>query len=195
MTRDYAIESLPQEQWKSIPGFEGFYEISSFGRVRSLERTMKNKHGTSSRVPAIMLRPDFGQDGYARVSLHCDGMLRRESVHRLVARQFLDGIHERRQVNHKDGNKQNNRADNLEWVTARENVLHAWRMGLCMPVAGEQNGNSKLSERDVAIVMSAAARDVPSREISRVFNITEAAVSAIIRGKSWKSTTTRREAI
>jgi len=104
------------EQWKDIEGYEGYYEISSYGKVRNT----KTKN---------ILIGDINNVGYRRVVLYSP-IKKRFFVHRLVAKHFVSGYKENLIVNHKDGNKQNNNADNLEWVTKSENDLHAFRTGL-----------------------------------------------------------------
>ncbi|MBR2804828.1 MAG: NUMOD4 motif-containing HNH endonuclease, partial [Eggerthellaceae bacterium] len=111
-------EGEPGEQWRPVSGFEEQYYISSYGRILST--------GCGRRA-ATMLKPARGSDGYLHVNLATkDHEQRHASIHRLVASAFCDGrTEERNVVNHKDGNPLNNRADNLEWCTAKENTRHA----------------------------------------------------------------------
>lgn len=103
------------EQWKDIIGYDN-YQISNFGNVRNVQT---NK----------VLIGDTNNIGYRRVTLY-KPIKKRFFIHRLVATYFCDGYQEDLVVNHKDGNKQNNCADNLEWVTRSENDLHAFKMNL-----------------------------------------------------------------
>jgi len=112
------------EIWRPAVGFENKYEVSNFGRVRRI------KNNTVSII-AI----NNNRYGYATVHLS-DKKSKRVSVHRLVAEAFVPNPNGKPQVNHKDGNKNNNRADNLEWVTASENVKHAYSSGLKRPSSG-----------------------------------------------------------
>lgn len=117
------------EIWKSIENYEGFYEVSNHGRVRSLTR--KTRFGRGYRIyegKELSLQTD--KDGYKRVALHREGKVKRFFVHRLVALAFIDNPCDKPVVNHKDGNKQNNHADNLEWATNSENDIHAFKTGL-----------------------------------------------------------------
>lgn len=110
----YTDNELQQEQWRQIDGYDGLYEVSDFGRVRSL------KFG-KTRV----LRSYKDKDGYLKVNLWKDGKRKPFSVHRLVASTFIHNDDEsKNQVNHKDENKQNNRASNLEWCTAQYNSTY-----------------------------------------------------------------------
>ncbi len=107
------------EQWKDIIGYEGYYEVSSEGRVRNI----KTKQ---------ILKGDTNSIGYRRVTLYSP-VKKRFFIHRLVALHFCDGYSDELVVNHKDGNKLNNCAENLEWVTRSENDLHAFRNKLRKP--------------------------------------------------------------
>lgn len=100
--------------WKPMVGFEDCGEVSTNGLVR-------NKHG-------LIRKTNVSKNGYERVGFH--GGQETVFVHRLVARAFCEGYEDSLQVNHKDGDKLNNNADNLEWVTHSENVKHAFRTGL-----------------------------------------------------------------
>lgn len=104
------------EIWKDIKGYEGYYQISSMGKVKNLN-TGKILIGDKNRI------------GYRRVTLYTP-IQKRFFVHRLVAFHFVEGYCEGLVVNHKDGNKTNNSAENLEWVTKSENDLHAFKLGL-----------------------------------------------------------------
>nr|DAP31406.1 MAG TPA: homing endonuclease [Caudoviricetes sp.] len=107
------------EIWKDIENYEGYYQISSYGRVKNI------KTGN-------ILIGDKNNIGYKRVTLYSP-IKKRFFIHRLVAYHFCDGYNEGLVVNHKDGNKQNNNADNLEWITHPENDLHAFKLKLRQP--------------------------------------------------------------
>lgn len=107
------------EIWKDINDYEGYYQVSSYGRVRNV----KTKQ---------ILTGDTNNAGYRRVTLYSP-VKKRFFVHRLVALHFCEGYSENLIVNHKDGNKLNNNADNLEWVTRSENDLHAYKNNLRKP--------------------------------------------------------------
>jgi hypothetical protein len=105
------------ERWLPVCGYEGLYDVSTEGRVRNgLRGTM------------LSLQPT--PKGYLRVSLSRVGVSRNHMVHRLVARAFVSNDSDKPEVNHKDGDKVNNRATNLEWVTESENLIHAYDTGL-----------------------------------------------------------------
>ena len=105
-----------EEVWKDIPGYEGFYEVSNFGRVKSLHLKPK------------ILNPKAPSHRYKRVSLSVGGVKKQHSVHRLVLLAFIGPSN--LQVNHIDGDKNNNTLTNLEYCTPKENINHAWDTGV-----------------------------------------------------------------
>ena len=119
------------EIWHPCAGFETHYEVSNFGNVRSIERMVRHAKGGLKKSPSKVLKHGKSKSGYLIVSFCVDGVKSNQTVHRLVARAFLHNELNKPQVNHKDGNKHNNHLNNLEWVTAKENIHHAWRTGLC----------------------------------------------------------------
>lgn len=116
------------EIWKDIKGYEGQYQVSNLGRVKSLDRYVPCNRGVTLLKSQIM-KP-MERKGYLRVSLSKDNKDTAFSIHRLVADAFVDNPDNKPQVNHIDGNKQNNIASNLEWCTNGENQLHAYKTGL-----------------------------------------------------------------
>lgn len=113
-----------KEIWKDIEGYEGLYQISNFGRVKSLPK----KNGNSYQEERI-LKPKNNQ-GYMQVNLYKNKKCKSIVIHRMVAKAFIKNEYNKREVNHIDGNKANNRVDNLEWCTPSENQKHAYRIGL-----------------------------------------------------------------
>lgn len=117
------------EIWKDIENYEGLYQVSNFGRIKSLN------HMASNGIKDIMykgriLKPFLdGKKNYLEVCLSKNNLKKKYLVHRLVAETFLENEYNKREVNHKDGNKQNNCVDNLEWVTSKENKHHAYENG------------------------------------------------------------------
>ena len=117
------------EEWRAVAGYEGLYEVSNLGRVRSLDRIVtrphpKDNHLCDYKIKGRMLMQLPSTNGYLFVHLYKDKRAVQQTVHRLVAEAFVPGYFDGAHVNHKDENKHNNRADNLEWVTRRENSVY-----------------------------------------------------------------------
>lgn len=115
------------ENWKAIAGYEGYYEVSDFGNIRSLTRKVNTKGGSMRTSQGRNIIQRRTRNGYMKVHLSKEGKSRVHSVHRLVAIAFVPNIDGLQQVNHKDENKTNNRADNLEWVTQSYNCKYGHR--------------------------------------------------------------------
>ena len=128
------------EKWLPIEGYEGLYEISTHGNIRSLEPEIERNDGKINHVPA-RTRVLTDVNGYLYCSLSREGRDRRFAVHRLVAKAFLPNPDNKPEVNHKDGNKHNNHVWNLEWCTRSENQRHAISFGLwkCGDLSGKNN--------------------------------------------------------
>lgn len=140
-----------KETWKAIAGYEGFYEVSNLGNVRSLTRVVKGRNNTTRIIQGRLLVPKIG-NGYLRVSL-CreDSKIKTISIHRLVASAFLLNANNLPQVNHIDGNKRNNRTDNLEWCTQSENMIHAYKNGLEKPSGNGLEKDVKCTHNGITI--------------------------------------------
>ena len=173
------------EVWKPVAGYEGIYEVSNLGRVRSLDRVRVFRDGRTRHYPSVMLSGKVGTHGYRAVVL-ANGSNRTVVVHRLVATAFVPHAHGRDWVNHVDGDKLNNRADNLEWVTPQENTAHMMEMGLARFPKGSEIGAAKLTESDVVVIRSLALRGVMLKDLAADFGVAPPVISNICARKSWK---------
>lgn len=138
------------EYWKPISGYEGIYMVSTFGRVKALERTIVKSDGTTQKRSEHIKTFTKNKDGYLTVGLSKNGEDKKMLVHRLVASAFLDAPSFGAEVNHKDFNRENNNVENLEWVSHVENIQYTSTFGKKRDIAGEKNpnyGNHILSER------------------------------------------------
>lgn len=153
------------------------YEVSSLGRVR------RKTGGKGVRAGRILV-PQPINSGYLVVNLYLDGKQRKRTVHSLVAEGFLGLRPSGSVINHKDCDRHNNAAANLEYCDQVRNVRHAAELG--RSIAGEQNGQSRLSEADVLEIRAIAARGVTQSVIAARFGICQAHVSDVVTGKRWK---------
>ena len=121
-----------KEIWKPIKDFEGLYEVSNLGNVRSVDRVIKfwNRYQYVDVLFKGKLLKQHNLRGYKSVGLWKNSKMHNIPIHRLVAKAFLENPLNKPQVNHIDGDKHNNRVDNLEWCTISENAKHAYRTGL-----------------------------------------------------------------
>jgi len=130
-------------EWKQIKGYEGIYEVSNTGLVKALPRTWKTGKNLIRTKEEHILKNMIRREGYYFVTVTKDSKQVQAYVHRFVAEAFLPNIFSKKCINHKDGNKLNNKVDNLEWATYRENNMHALNSGLRVNPSGAKNGYSK----------------------------------------------------
>lgn len=127
-----------KEIWKDINGYEGLYQVSNLGRVKSLERYKEN-HSKLQKIEEKTKVPSIDNAGYLKVTLSKDNKSKNARIHRLVAETFILNIENKSTVNHKNGVKTDNRVDNLEWCSYCENNKHAWNTGLRKPSKKQKN--------------------------------------------------------
>lgn len=133
-----------------------------------------------------LMKATVTKDGYLRLHLGGRGRFRKDVlVHRLVAEAFVPPLTTGLQINHLDGNKLNNRVENLEWVTPRENIIHAFQLGLQKPRRGESNGNAKLCKKDVALIRRLYEQGTTQTKLAGLFRVKQPHISRIIRGEQW----------
>ena len=167
--------SRSTEIWKDVPNYEGLYQVSNFGNVKSVSRNINNNGGFQV-LSEKMLVQSVNNKGYCRVELSKDGKRKPFSVHRLVAEVFVDNPENKSQVNHIDENKMNNYFDNLEWCTAKENINH----GTHNKRAAETKG-CKIKMYDIK--MNLIAEFSSMSEASRKTGVWQQNISKCIAGK------------
>ena len=118
------------EVWKDIENYENLYQVSSYGNIRSKDRIVKCWNNKTKMIKGKIIKPMLLRDGYLYVHLYKDTKRKDYAVHRIVAKTFIENKESKEEVNHINGNKKDNSANNLEWVTPSENILHAYRTGL-----------------------------------------------------------------
>jgi len=175
---------MTKEVWKDISGFEGYYQISDSGRVKSLDRTVRQRNGINL-IKGRFLKPSINKGGYEYLSLCKEGSQKTYVIHRLVGVEFVSNPQNKPQINHINGIKTDNRAENLEWVTNQENQQHASKIGLRDNSKGINHPLSKLTEADVLEIRSNILNK--SRlELSIEFGVSKTVINQIINRKMWK---------
>lgn len=117
---------MAEECWRDVKGYEGLYQVSNHGNVRSLKREVpQGKYGKTRLAGGSLMKPTNNGNGYLLVGLRRLGKRKNFYVHRLVAEHFIANDHGYKYVNHKDYDTSNNRADNLEWCTQKENTRYS----------------------------------------------------------------------
>jgi len=129
LTKDMVAEHTLAESWRAVVGYEGYYEVSDRGRVRSLERSFFDSIGRPRRFPGIEMSTPIGSGGYPSVYLKRSGSVLSTAVHRLVADAFLGAKEAGQEVCHKNGNKFDPRASNLRWGSRSSNILDEVKHG------------------------------------------------------------------
>lgn len=172
------------EIWKDIEGHNGSYQVSNLGNVKSLERTVYRTNGRPIHVKERMLKQRDNGRGYKMVVI---GGL--DAVHRLVAKAFCENPYGYKEVDHIDGDKNNNNAENLEWVTRSENIKRSYQNNLrtCHDMNGNKNPMAKFSVEEVKEMRRLNEFTSTTRgQIMNLFGISKSALSAILNYKSWK---------
>lgn len=168
------MNSSEQEVWKPVYQYEKFYEVSNRGRVRRIN-------------PLRLLVLQEGKRGYLHCKLSKYGEVKTFRVHRLVAEAFFGPCPPKRQVNHKDGIKTNNRVENLEFISNQKNRQHAVKMGLHVSVKGENHPNSKLKNEEIKkIRMLWNTGQYTKTQLSKMFRISISHIRRILLHQSWK---------
>jgi len=169
-------ESLPNERWLPVVGYEGWYDVSDHGRVRRM------KQYTNTYVGKILATGKSFSGGYKLVRLSKNNDIISFAVHRLVAAAFIGTRPEGLEVNHIDGNKLNNCVENLEYVTGLYNQQHATIMGL--KARGESHGKAKLTEKQVHEIRRRLKTE--SRlEIAKSFGVARDTIRSIENKRNW----------
>lgn len=165
------------EIWKSVKGYEGIYEVSSFGRIRRMAGSFRTKR-------TLVLVPIVGANGYAFNNLSKNGKNNLQYSHRIAAAAFFGPS--QREVNHIDGIKINNRIENLEYVTTHQNNDHAIRTGLKWDY-GERNSAAKLTDEMVREIRKKYVKGVYGyKRLAKEYGVCDGGIVKVVRGLIWK---------
>jgi hypothetical protein len=170
------------QTWKPVVGYEGIYEVSDIGNVRSvLYRSLRY----TKRTEPTELRKRVGK--YSVVWLYRNDVKRQKPIHRLVAEAFIGPQptldHE---INHKNGNGNFNHVDNLEWITHSENMYHSYTLPGRKRVRGENHPKSKLLAEDIPVIRRMKSDGQSYLKIANHFNVSKPLIKNIIAGRAWK---------
>lgn len=117
---------MEQEIWKDIKGYEGLCQASDCGKIRSLERFIETSHGVKRLMKGTVKKELDNGNGYMYIRINKEGKSKHFYVHRIIAETFIPNPENKPQVNHRNGIKDDNRVENLEWCTVQENQRHKW---------------------------------------------------------------------
>ena len=177
--------NMPGEIWKQIPEYEGLYEISNFGRARSMPRVLLESRGHTRKYRSKILEGSMNDKGYRSVMLCKDFVQVLHTVARRVANAFIPNPENKAEVNHKSGDKLDNSVNNLEWMTHQENSLH--RNAVLLKNVGEAVHTAKMTSTQVIEIRKMRAETKLScRAIGEKFGVNGAAVYAAVMRRSWK---------
>ena len=168
------------EEWRGVKNWFGLYEVSDLGQVRSLDRQRRCLYRGQ------IIRPRKTSPGYYQVTLAdaASGRRTHPFVHRLVAMAFVPNLRALPQVNHLNGIKTDNRAENLEWVNQSQNNRHASVLGLAF--RGELNVGVKLTALDVVAVRQAPRKRGVQTRLAEIYGVRQPTISKIILGQRWR---------
>lgn len=178
------FEHINTEVWNDVVGYEGLYQVSNCGRVKSLARYVDYGHQKAFRKERVLAK-SIDKDGYELAGLSKLSKSKLAKVHRLVAQAFIPNTKDLPIVNHIDGVKNNNSVSNLEWVNNSENIQHAYDSGLAKANKGAECGAAKLSEQQVLEMRRLATQGIMHKDIATKFGISKRGIHNIISRKSW----------
>jgi len=184
---------IKNEIWLPIPNFEGYYEASNMGRIKSLDRTIEKPDEKTGKISYMTRRGKIFKirfkhnRRYMSIRLSKNGKTVGYPIHRIIAMIFVPNPDNKPQVNHINGIKTDNRAENLGWVNNSENILHAIDSGLMKYAIGESHGSAIFTEDNVLRIRELyASKKYNLEEIGKMFNTNRSRIHEIVKRKTWK---------
>lgn len=165
-------------KWQPVRGYEGLYEVSNYGQIRGIDRIETLKDGRKRFRHGKQLATMTKRHGYQAVNLYSHGAMKTVLVHRLVAQVFVPNPDGKPEVNHINGDKSDNRASNLEWVTSAENIRHAYEIGL-----KKADHHGRLSNQQIRDIRASHEKQ---KEIAKRHRISRTLVGLIKQRKIYK---------
>lgn len=188
-----SIDNLPGETWKDIVNYEGLYQVSNLGRVKTLDRVREFPNGIIHIVRReSLMKLKLTQFGYLTISLYNHSHSGRKSkdyfVHKLVLLMFSPNPENKLEGNHKNGIKLNNTLDNLEWCTRTENNRHAIDTGLLVARKGSEVYNAILTEKTIAVIKRFYRRfpKTKQRDFAKRMAICHKQLNGILKNRTWR---------
>lgn len=190
-TKEFKIDSLLNEILVDILDYEGLYQVSNLGRIKSICRfiTKKNRWGKAvnllSKEKLMAITKGNAKNKYPKLCLCKNNIKKTFLLHRIIALAFIPNIENKPFVNHIDGDKHNYSISNLEWVTSSENCIHALKTGLILRGKGENCKISKLKDIDILKIReNYNINNYTQLQVSKMFNISASYVSTLINYKN-----------
>jgi hypothetical protein len=183
-----SLKNIKGEFWKDIPDFEGKYQVSNKGRIKSLKRIINCRWGENHNCKERILKLETDKDGYKIANLKGIDKINKKKVHRLVAFAFIPNPDNLPEVNHKKGDKWDNRDSQLEWSTTKDNMKHSFRVLLRKPTKywvdkkGKDNPKSKKIEQ-INMNGQVIKMFYGANEAQRMTGIDHRAIALVAKGK------------